>query len=111
MKFDHGSLTALRVLIGAEALGLGYAALRHASRYAKDRVVFGRPIGQNQAIQHPLAESWMKLESARLMVYLAARMYDQGYDTGEYANAAKYLAAEAAFEACERAVLAHGGMG
>ena len=106
----HG-MNAERVLIGAEALGLGYAALRHASRYAKDRVVFGRPIGQNQAIQHPLAESWMKLESARLMVYLAARMYDQGYDTGEYANAAKYLAAEAAYEACERAVLVHGGMG
>lgn len=106
----HG-MNAERVLVAAEALGLGYAGLRHASIYAKDRVVFGRPIGKNQAIQHPLAESWMKLESARLMVYLAARMYDQGYDTGEYANAAKYLAGEAAFEACERAVLAHGGMG
>ena len=106
----HG-MNAERVLVGAEALGLGYAALRHASIYAKDRVVFGRPIGKNQAIQHPLAESWMKLESARLMIYLAARMYDQGYETGEYANAGKYLAAEAAFEACERAVLAHGGMG
>lgn len=106
----HG-MNAERCLIAAEALGLGYAALRHASRYAKERIVFGRPIGQNQAIQHPLAESWMKLESARLMVYLAARMYDEGYPTGEYANAAKYLAAEAAFEACERAVLCHGGMG
>jgi alkylation response protein AidB-like acyl-CoA dehydrogenase len=106
----HG-MNAERILVGAEALGLGFAALRHASRYAKDRVVFGRPIGQNQAIQHPLADSWMKLESARLMIYLAARMYDQGYETGEYANASKYLAAEAAFEACERAVLVHGGMG
>ena len=104
-------MNAERVLVGAEALGLGYAALRHASIYAKDRVVFGRPIGKNQAIQHPLAESWMKLEAARLMIYLAARMYDQGYETGEYANAAKHLAAEAAYEACERAVLVHGGMG
>ncbi|KAK5102823.1 hypothetical protein LTS08_003624 [Lithohypha guttulata] len=104
-------MNAERILIAAEALGLGYAALRHASIYAKDRVVFGRPIGKNQAIQHPLADSWMKLESARLMVYLAARLYDQGYDTGEYANASKYLAAEAAFEACERAVLVLGGNG
>ncbi|KAJ0416300.1 acyl-CoA dehydrogenase/oxidase [Aspergillus carlsbadensis] len=106
----HG-MNAERVLVAAEALGLGYAALRRACLYAKDRVVFGRPIGQNQGIQHPLAESWMKLESARLMVYLAGRMYDQGLESGEYANAAKYLAAEAAFEACERAVLTHGGMG
>ena len=106
----HG-MNAERVLVAAEALGLGYAALREASRYAKDRVVFGRPIGQNQAIQHPLADSWMKLENSRLMVYMAARMYDEGYDTGEYANAAKYLAAEAAWEACERAILVHGGMG
>ena len=106
----HG-MNAERVLVGAEALGLGYAALRRASLYASDRVVFGRPIGKNQGIQHPLAESWMKLEGARLMIYLAARMYDQGHDTGEYANAGKYLAAEAAFEACERAVLVHGGMG
>lgn len=104
-------LNAERILVAAEALGLGYAALRHASIYAKDRIVFGRPIGKNQAIQHPLADSWMKLESARLMVYLAARMYDQGHETGEYANACKYLAAEAAFEACERSVMTHGGMG
>ena len=106
----HG-MNAERILVGAEALGLGYAALRRASLYARDRVVFGRPIGQNQGIQHPLADSWMKLEAARLVIYLAARMYDQGFATGEYANAGKYLAAEAAFEACERAVLVHGGMG
>lgn len=106
----HG-MNAERVLVGAEALGLGYAALRRASIYAQDRSVFGRPIGKNQGIQHPLAESWMKLEAARLMLYLAARLYDQGHSTGEYANAGKYLAAEAAFEACERAVLTHGGMG
>ena len=106
----HG-MNAERVLVGAEALGLGYAALRRAALYAKDRIIFGRPIGKNQGIQHPLAESWMKLEAARLMIYQAARMYDQGYATGEYANASKYLAAEAAFEACERAIMAHGGMG
>lgn len=106
----HG-MNAERVLVAAEALGLGYAALRRAAVYGKERVVFGRSIGQNQGIQHPLAESWMKLESARLMVYLAARLYDQGLESGEYANTAKYLAAEAAFEACERAVLTHGGMG
>lgn len=106
----HG-MNAERILIGAEALGLGYAALRKAAIYANERHVFGRPIGQNQAIQHPLADSWMKLEAARLMTYHAAKMYDGGYVTGEYANAAKYLAAEAAFQACERAVMAHGGMG
>lgn len=106
----HG-MNAERILIGAEALGLGYAALRKAAIYAGEREVFGRAIGKNQAIQHPLADSWMKLEAARLMIYHAARMYDQGYAGGEYANAGKYLAAEAAFEACERAVLTHGGMG
>ncbi|KAJ5142429.1 uncharacterized protein N7515_001216 [Penicillium bovifimosum] len=106
----HG-MNAERILIGAEALGLGFAALRRAALYANERQVFGRPIGQNQGIQHPLADSWMKLEAARMMIYQAARLYDQGYTDGEYANAGKYLAAEAAFEACERAILAHGGMG
>ncbi|KAJ5618365.1 hypothetical protein N7528_007008 [Penicillium herquei] len=106
----HG-LNAERILIGAEALGLGFAALRRATLYAQEREVFGRPIGKNQGIQHPLADSWMKLEAARLMIYQAARLYDEGYTGGEYANAGKYLAAEAAFEACERAILAHGGMG
>lgn len=106
----HG-LNAERVLVASEAIGLGYAALRRAALYAQERVVFGRQIGKNQGIQHPLAESWIKLESARLLVYQAARLYDQGHTSGEYANAAKYLAAEAAFEACERAVFTHGGMG
>ncbi|KAJ5923828.1 hypothetical protein N7466_008015 [Penicillium verhagenii] len=106
----HG-MNAERILIGAEALGLGFAALRRATLYAGGREVFGRPIGKNQGIQHPLADSWMKLEAARMMVYQAARLYDQGYAGGEYANAGKYLAAEAAFEACERAILVHGGMG
>ncbi|KAI5362948.1 Putative acyl-CoA oxidase/dehydrogenase, central domain, acyl-CoA dehydrogenase/oxidase [Septoria linicola] len=106
----HG-MNAERILIAAEALGLGFVALRKAALYAQDRVVFGRPIGKNQGIQHPLADSWMKLEAARLMTYQAARMYDQGHSTGEYANACKYLAADAAYEAAERAVLTHGGMG
>lgn len=106
----HG-MNAERILIAAEALGLGFAALRRASIYAGERQVFGKPIGKNQAIQHPLADSWMNLEAARLMVYQAARLYDQGYSSGEYANSAKYLAAEAAFKACERAVMTHGGMG
>jgi alkylation response protein AidB-like acyl-CoA dehydrogenase len=106
----HG-LNAERVLVASEALGLGYAALRRAGIYATERHVFGRPIGQNQAIQHPLAESWMQLEAARMLTYNAARLYDEGYSAGEYANAAKFLAAEAAFKACERAVLTHGGVG
>ncbi|OCK78237.1 acyl-dehydrogenase domain-containing protein [Lepidopterella palustris CBS 459.81] len=106
----HG-MNAERVLVGAEALGIGYAALRRASVYAKERVVFGRPIGQNQGIQHPLAECWMNLEGARLMIYLAGRLYDEGYADGEYANAGKFMAAEAAFKAAERAVMTHGGMG
>ncbi|CZR51683.1 related to acyl-CoA dehydrogenase family protein [Phialocephala subalpina] len=106
----HG-MNAERILIGAEALGLGFAALRRAAIYAGERHVFGRPIGKNQGIQHPLADSWMNLEAARLMIYQAAKLYDQGYTSGEYANAAKYLAAEAAFKACERAVMTLGGMG
>lgn len=106
----HG-MNAERILIGAEAIGLGFAALRRAALYAQERHVFGLPIGKNQGIQHPLSDSWIKLESARMMIYQAARLYDQGYAGGEYANAGKYLAGEAAFEACERAILAHGGMG
>ena len=106
----HG-MNAERVLIAAEALGIGFAALRRAAIYAADRKVFGRPIGQNQGIQHPLADSWMELEAARLMTFQAAKLYDAGYEAGEYANAAKYLAAEASYKACERAILAHGGMG
>ena len=106
----HG-MNAERILIAAEAIGIGFAALRRAALYAGERQVFGRPIGMNQGIQHPLADTWMELEAARLMIYQAARLYDAGYETGEYANACKYLAAEAAYTACERAVLTHGGMG
>ncbi|KAF9895333.1 hypothetical protein FE257_000237 [Aspergillus nanangensis] len=103
----HG-MNAERILIGAEALGLGFAALRRAALYSREQESFGRAIGSNQGVQHPLADSWMKLEAARLMIYKAARMFDEGHESGEFANAAKYLAAEAAFECCERAILTHG---
>jgi acyl-CoA dehydrogenase len=106
----HG-MNSERMLIAAEAIGLGRAALRRAAKYAKERVVFGRPIGQNQAIAHPLAKSWAELEAANLMIFKAASMYDTGLPCAAEANAAKYLSAEAAFTACEAAILAHGGMG
>lgn len=106
----HG-LNPERILIAAEAIGLGQVALSRATAYARERVVFDRPIGQNQAIQHPLARCWMELEAAQLMVYKAATLYDSGQPCGAEANAAKYLAAEACFRACEQAMLTHGGMG
>ncbi len=106
----HG-LNPERVLVAAEAIGIGRVALERASRYARERVVFGRPIGQNQGIQHPLAKSWAELEAANLMVMKAAWLYDQGLPCGAEANAAKYLAGEAGFRACEQAVMTHGGMG
>jgi acyl-CoA dehydrogenase len=106
----HG-LNPERILIASEALGLGHAALRRATAYAKERRVFGRPIGQNQGIQHPLAENWMELEAARLMVRQAAWRYDQGLECGAQANAGKYLAAEAALKACQQAIMTHGGFG
>jgi acyl-CoA dehydrogenase len=106
----HG-LNPERILIAAEAIGLGRAALARASSYAKGRVVFGRPIGQNQAIQHPLAECWMELEAADLMMLKAAWQYDHGIACGPAANAAKYLGAEAGFKACQTAITTHGGYG
>jgi len=106
----HG-LNPERILVAAEAVGIGQSALEKAADYARDRVVFGRPIGKNQAIAHPLAVCWMELEAAWLMTCKAAALYDSGEACGAEANAAKYLAAEAAFRACERAVLTHGGMG
>ena len=106
----HG-MNPERILIGAEAVGLGRAAIRRAADYAKVRIVFDRPIGQNQAIQHPLAQCWMELEAANLMAFKAASLYDAGQPCGIEANAAKYLGGEAAFRACETAVMTHGGMG
>jgi acyl-CoA dehydrogenase len=113
MGFDcilHG-LNPERILIAAEAVGLGRAALARAVNYANERIVFDRPIGRNQAIQHPLAECWMQLEAANLMVFKAASLYDRDSPCGAEANAAKYLAAEACFRTCEQAMLTHGGMG
>jgi acyl-CoA dehydrogenase len=106
----HG-LNPERVLIAAEAVGLGQLALSRAVAYAKERVVFDRPIGRNQGIQHPLARNWMALEAAWLVVMQAAWQYDSGLDCGAAANAAKYLAGEAGFDACQQAVMTHGGYG
>ena len=115
----HG-MNAERILVGAEALGLGYAALNKAVTYARERVVFGRTIGRNQGIQHPLAKVWMQLEAAKLAVYNAAEVYDAvergerevgRTEVGAMAGMGKFLAAEAAWESCERAVLTLGGMG
>ncbi|KAF2262696.1 acyl-CoA dehydrogenase NM domain-like protein [Lojkania enalia] len=114
----HG-MNAERCLLAGEALGIGYAALKKATDYARQREVFGRPIGMNQGIQHPLASAYMHLEAAKLATYHAARLYDNSsndgsitqHSVGVACNSAKYLAAEAAFTASERAVLTHGGMG
>ena len=106
----HG-LNPERILIAAEAIGIGKAALAKATQYARERIVFGRPIGKNQAIQHPLAESWMQLEAANLLTFKGAWLYDNGKDCGAEANSAKYLGARAAYDACERAILTHGGYG
>jgi acyl-CoA dehydrogenase len=110
-RYILDSLNPERCLIAAEAIGTGRQALARATAYAGEREVFGRPIGQNQAIQHPLAQSWMELEAAWLMTLRAAALYDTGQPCGAEANAAKYLGAEAGYHACERAVLTHGGMG
>lgn len=106
----HG-MNPERVLIAAEAVGLGMLAVKRAAEYAKERMVFNRPIGQNQAIQHPLAKCWAELEAAWMMVMAAAWRYDRGMPCGAAANAAKYLAGEAGFTACETAVMTHGGFG
>jgi acyl-CoA dehydrogenase len=106
----HG-MNPERILVAAEAVGLGQLALSRASGYAKTRNVFNRPIGKNQAIQHPLARNWMELEAAWLMTLSAGWHYDKGLPSGPAANSAKYLAGEAGFRACEQAVMTHGGFG
>ncbi|HSV71959.1 MAG TPA: acyl-CoA dehydrogenase family protein [Methylibium sp.] len=105
------SLNPERILIAAEAIAIGQDALRRATKYARERNVFGRPIGQNQGIQHPLAERWMALEAAWAMTMKAAWLYDQHLPCGAEANTAKFLGARAGYEACERAVFTHGGFG
>jgi alkylation response protein AidB-like acyl-CoA dehydrogenase len=105
------SLNPERVLTAIEAVGIGRAALERATQYARERVVFDRPIGQNQAIAHPLAMAWAKLEAAELICLKAAWLFDHGRPCGAEANTAKLLAAEAGFEACDVAVQTHGGYG
>ncbi|QKS00578.1 acyl-CoA/acyl-ACP dehydrogenase [Sphingomonas sp. CL5.1] len=106
----HG-MNAERCLVGAEAVGIGQAAIRLATQYAKDRIVFDRPIGMNQGIQHPLAQSWAELEAANHMIMAAASMLDRGLPCGTEANAAKLLASQAGMKACQTAILTHGGFG
>jgi acyl-CoA dehydrogenase len=110
-RYILDSLNPERILVASEAIGVGRDALRRASAYARERVVFGRPIGQNQGIQHPLAECWTFLESAYWMVLRAGWLYDSGQPCGAEANAAKFLAGRAAFDTATRAVMTHGGMG
>jgi acyl-CoA dehydrogenase len=110
-RYILDSLNPERIINAAETVGIGRRALAKATAYAKERVVFGRPIGKNQAIQHPLAESWAELLAAELLVLRAAQLYDSGQPCGAEANAAKYFGADAAFRACDRAVRTHGGMG
>ena len=100
-----------RVLIAVEAVGIGQNALQRATKYARERVVFGRPIGKNQGIQHPLAECWIQLEAALLMAERAAELYDAGLPCGAEANSAKLLGSRAGYETCQQAVLTLGGMG
>lgn len=105
------SLNPERILLASESVGMGRSALARAAQYAKERVVFGRPIGMNQSVQHPLAENWIELEAAYLSIMQAAYRYDNDMDCGAWANGAKYFAAEAGFKACQQAVMTHGGMG
>jgi len=106
----HG-MNPERILVSAEAIGIGRSALARATQYAKERVVFDRPIGMNQGIQHPLAQCWADLEAAHLMTFRAASLYDRDEPCGSQANAAKLLSAEAAVKTCEVAILTHGGFG
>ena len=110
-RYILDSLNPERILNAAEVLGMGRRALAKAATYANERIVFGRPIGKNQSIQHPLAECWSELYAAELMTLHAAELYDAGKPCGAQANAAKYLAADAGFHACDRAIRTHGGMG
>ncbi|MFO1188308.1 MAG: acyl-CoA dehydrogenase family protein [Alphaproteobacteria bacterium] len=110
-KYLLDGLIPDRLLVAAESVSMGRMALKRATEYAKERIVFDRPIGKNQAIQHPLAESWCKLEAADLLTYRACSYYDKGKECGPEANAARFYAAEAGFEACKRAIFSMGGMG
>lgn len=111
LSYLFDGLNPERIIVAAEAIGVARAALRLATSYALERKVFDRPIGMNQAVQLPLAESWAKLEAANLLMLKAATLYDRGEPCGAEANAAKYLCADASYEACTRAVLTFGGYG
>ena len=104
-------LNAERILVASEALGIGRAALRRAVNYANERVVFGRPIGQNQGVSFPLGEARMRLDAAELMIRKASWLLDHGLPCGAEANMAKWLAADACFQAADQAVQTHGGFG
>ena len=104
-------LNAERILVAAEALGIGRAAMRRAVGYANEREVFGRPIGQNQGVSFPLGEAQMRLDAAELMIRKASWLIDHGEPCGAEANMAKWLAADAAFQAADQAVQTHGGFG
>jgi acyl-CoA dehydrogenase len=104
-------LNAERLLLSSEAIGIARAALGLAIKYANERIVFDRPIGQNQGIQFPLADAYSKLEVANLMVQKGAWLYDQGLPCGAEANIAKVRAGADGFEACDAALQTHGGMG
>jgi acyl-CoA dehydrogenase len=110
-KYILDGMNPERALLAAEAVGLGFAALNKATEYAKERIVFNRPIGMNQSVQHPLAKNWAELEAARLMTMCAAWQFDNDIPCGAAANAAKYLAAEAGMAACQQAMMTHGGFG
>jgi acyl-CoA dehydrogenase len=105
------SLNPERIIVAAGAIGIAQDALRRAAAYARERVVFDRPIGQNQAIQHPLADNWCAIEAAWLVTMRAATLYDRKQPCGSHANAAKLLGGRVAFNAATQAVLTHGGMG
>jgi len=110
-RYILDGLNPERMLVAAEALGLGRAALRRAVRYGNERVVFGRPIGMNQGLQFPLADSLARLDAAELALRKATWLYDNGKPCGREANTAKYLCADAGFDAADRALQTHGGMG
>ncbi|WP_293868224.1 acyl-CoA dehydrogenase family protein [uncultured Alsobacter sp.] len=110
-KYILDGLNAERTLIAAECIGDGYWFIDKVTAYAKDRVVFGRPIGQNQGVQFPIAESYIEIEAANLMRFEACRLFDAGLACGAQANMAKYLAAKASWEAANACIQFHGGFG
>lgn len=109
MTYLFSGLNPERIVVAYEMIGLGRRALELATNYANSRIVFDRPIGKNQAIAHPLADSWMRMHAAQLVATEAARLFDTGKPCGPQANTAKFLASEAAFEVCDRAMQTHGG--